>query len=73
MTYFHAASSEVLRLYSATSSTDDSAVASSANHITPRLLASTTRNMPVVNTGVSTKNSFTRPGVTTPAARSRRK
>ena len=66
MTYFQAASREVLRLYRATSRTDERAVASSANHITPRLLASTTRNMPAVKSGVSTKNSFTRPGVTAP-------
>src|SRR2546428_456788 len=53
ITYFHAASRDVLRLYSATRRTDDSAVASRANHITPRLLASTTSNIPELKIGVS--------------------
>src|SRR5581483_5860672 len=73
MIYFHAASSDVLRLYNATSNADDNAVASSANHITPRLFARTTKNMPAENTGVRTKYSLTRPSVTVFAARSRRK
>src|SRR5436190_23290232 len=73
MTYFQAASREVARLYSATKSTDESAVVSKANHITPRLFAKTTSNMPAVKRGVRTKNYLTRPEVTTQAARSRRK
>ncbi len=42
-------------------------MASTAAHITPRLLASTTRNIPAPKSGVSTKNSRTRAGVVTPA------
>ena len=52
---------------------EDRAVASTAAHITPRLLASTTRYMPVAKSGVRTKNSRTRPGEIAPAARSRSK
>src|SRR5215471_9588985 len=73
MTYFQAASREVRRLYRATRSTEDSAVASKANHITPRLFARTTRNMPDVKRGLRTKNSLTCHGVMAPSARSFRK
>ena len=53
MAYFQAASSEVGRPKNVTRKMEASVVLSTAIHITPRLLATTTRNMQKTKSGVS--------------------
>jgi len=72
MTYFHAPfERRPAGCTSATSSTDERAVASTAAHISRGCSPVTARNMPQPNSGVSMKNSFTCHSVTTRATRSR--